>query len=108
MTDIQKQPTPEKMEGETWDAALAPPPYPIAPASMQQPAPYVAPPYPYGPMVYPAYPPVPPTGDLSPPAQEINIQDSPAGGAGTNYTTRTCYTSDIGLQLFSIDFFNFS
>lgn len=84
MMDIEKQPTPEKMEGGGNEAAFAPPPYPTDPTSMQQPAPYTAPPYPYGPTVYPAYPPVPPGGDFLPPAQDINIQDSPVGGAGTN------------------------
>ncbi|MCI4377728.1 hypothetical protein PGIGA_G00206920 [Pangasianodon gigas] len=81
MTDIEKQPTPEKMEGGASEAAFAPPPYPTDPASMQQAAPYMPPPYPYDPTVYPVYPPVPWGGDVPSPAQEINIQDSPAGGA---------------------------
>lgn len=76
MTDIEKQPTPEKMEGGASEDA--PPPYPTDPAFMQQP-----PPYPYSPAVYPPNPVASPGGDFPPPVQEINIQDSPAGGAGT-------------------------
>ncbi|XP_053484697.1 protein lifeguard 1 [Ictalurus furcatus] len=81
MTDVEKQPTPEKMEGGASDAAFAPPPYPTDSAFMQQPPPYMPPPYPYGPTVHPTYPPVPLDGNAPPPAQDIYIQDSPVGGA---------------------------
>lgn len=83
MTDVEKQPIPENMGGGSSDAAFAPPPYPTDSAFMPQPPPYMPSPYPYGPTVQPAYPPVPLDGNAPPPAQDIYIQGSPVGGAGT-------------------------